>query len=91
MQGYYPLDAAPGAAEGGLTVKQFEISCSRCGKRKRVRSENFVGTSYEWKSGGGTLICPKCSKGCSVITSRDQTIANMARELFRATEPWEGD
>ena len=70
-------------------MKQFKISCSRCGKSKRVRAENFISTSYEWKSGGGTLICPKCATGCTVITGRDQTIANMVRELFRATEPWE--
>ncbi len=72
-------------------MKQFEISCSRCGKRKRIRLDNFVETTYEWKSGGSTLICPKCSKGCNTITSRDQTIKNMVREMFRTSEPWEGD
>lgn len=68
-------------------MKQFEISCSRCGKRKRVRWDNFVKTSYHWKSGGGTLICPECASHCTVITSRDQTIQNMVREMFRASEP----
>ncbi len=71
-------------------MNQFEIRCSRCGKRKRVRYDNFVKTSYEWKSGGGTLICPKCAKGCNRITSRDQTIENMVRDMFRAATPWDG-
>lgn len=53
-------------------MNQFEIRCSRCGKSKRVRYDNFVKTSYEWKSGGGTLICPRCAKECSYITGRDQ-------------------
>ncbi len=68
-------------------MNQFEISCSRCGKRKRVRQDNFVKTSYEWKSGGGTLICPKCAKECSYITSRDQTIENMVLRMFWAATP----
>ena len=68
-------------------MKQFEISCSRCGKRKRVRLDNFVDTSYEWKSGGGTLICPKCAKWCNEITSRDQTIKNMVLRMFEKSEP----
>lgn len=72
-------------------MKQFEISCSRCGKRKRIRTDNFLKTSYHWKSGGGTLICPECAKGCNVITSRDQTIENMVRVMFTASEPWEGE
>lgn len=72
-------------------MKQFEISCSRCGKRKRVRQDNFVLTSRIWKSGGGTLICPECSRYCYVITDRDQTLENMVREMFRASEPWKGD
>lgn len=67
-------------------MRQFEIDCSRCGRRKRVRVENFVKTTYEWKSGGSTLICPECAKGCNVITSRDQTIQNMVREMLRASE-----
>ena len=67
-------------------MKQFVISCSRCGKRKRVRKENFIKTSYDWQSGGGTLICPECASGSNVITSRDQTIENMVREMFRASE-----
>lgn len=70
-------------------MKQFEISCSRCGKRKRIRTDNFLKTSYHWKSGGGTLICPECAKECNVITSRDQTIENMVRVMFAASEPWE--
>ena len=67
-------------------MKQFVISCSRCGKRKRVRKENFIKTSHDWRSGGGTLICPECAVGCNVLTSRDQTIENMVREMFRASE-----
>lgn len=67
-------------------MKQFEISCSRCGKRKRVRLDNFMKTTYQWHSGGGTLICPKCYRNCNVITGRDKTIENMVREMFRATE-----
>lgn len=65
---------------------QFEISCSRCGKHKRIRRENFIKTTYEWKSGGGTLICPECAPNCSVITSRDQTIENMVLRMFEASE-----
>ena len=72
-------------------MKQFEISCSRCGKRKRIRKDNFVPTSRIWKSGGSTLICPECSKYCKVITSRDQTIENMVREMFNSSESWSGD
>ena len=72
-------------------MKQFEISCSRCGKRKRVRRDNFVQTSRIWKSGGSTLICPECARYCNVITSRDQTLENMVREMFIASEPWKGD
>lgn len=72
-------------------MRQFEISCSRCGKRKRVRWDNFIKTTYEWKSGGGTLICPECAKECKTITSRDQTIENMVLWMFEASEPWEGD
>lgn len=67
-------------------MRQFEISCSRCGKRKRIRHSNFIKTTYHWKSGGSTLICPECAKGCNVITSRDQTIENVVREMFRASE-----
>ena len=52
-------------------MRQFEISCSRCGKRKRVRWDNFIHTSYEWKSGGGTLICPKCARECKTIIIGD--------------------
>ena len=69
-------------------MKQFEISCSRCGKRKRVRKENFIKTSYDWQSGGGTLICPECAVSCNVITSRDKTIENMVREMFRESEKY---
>ena len=72
-------------------MKQFEISCSRCGKRKRIRKDNFVPTSRIWKSGGSTLICPECSKYCKAITSRDQTIENMVREMFNSSESWSGD
>ena len=72
-------------------MKQFEISCSRCGKKKRIRLDNFVKTTYQWKSGGGTLICPSCANHCNVITSRDMTIRNMVREMFRASEPWTED
>ena len=72
-------------------MRQFEISCSRCGKRKRVRRDNFIHTTYEWKSGGGTLICPKCARECKTITSRDQTIENMVLWMFEASEPWEGN
>lgn len=71
-------------------MNQFEISCSRCGKKKRVRTDNFIKTSYEWKSGGGTLICPKCAKKCTYITSRDQTIENMVQRMFWAATPWDG-
>lgn len=66
-------------------MKQFKIYCSRCGKRKRVRWDNFIKTTYLWKSGGGTLICPECAPNCNTITSRDQTIENMVREMFRAS------
>lgn len=72
-------------------MRQFEISCSKYGKRKRVRIDNFINTTYEWKSGGSTLICPECAKGCNVLTSRDQTIRNMALEMFSASEPWKGE
>lgn len=72
-------------------MRQFEISCSRCGKRKRVRLENFIVVSENWKSGGSTLICPDCARHCNVLTSRDQTIKNMVRCMFEATEPWKGD
>ena len=72
-------------------MKQFEISCSRCGKRKRVMLDNFIKTSYNWKSGGGTLICPECAPNCNTITSRDQTIENMVREMFRASELPKGE
>lgn len=72
-------------------MRQFEISCSRCGKRKRVRIDNFVEITYRWKSGGSTLICPQCAPQCTTITSRDQTIKNMVYRMFEATEPWEGD
>lgn len=68
-------------------MKQFKIYCSRCGKRKRVRWDNFIKTTYLWKSGGGTLICPECALNCNTITSRDQTIENMVREMFRASYP----
>ena len=60
----------------------FEIQCSRCGARQQVQADNFVAVSYEWKSGGETLICPVCSKGCATLTDRDRTIKNMARRLF---------
>lgn len=72
-------------------MKQFEITCSRCAKRKRVRKDNFVSTSRIWKSGGSTLICPECARYCKVITSQDQTIENMVREMFRSSEPYAGD
>lgn len=72
-------------------MRQFEIDCSRCGRRKRVRVANFVKTTYEWKSGGSTLICPECAKGCNVITSRDQTIQNMVREMFNTSNMQKGD
>lgn len=72
-------------------MRQFEISCSRCGKKKRVRHDNFIRVSYNWKSGGGTLICPDCARHCNVIVSRDKTIENMVLSMFEATEPWEGD
>ena len=65
-------------------MRQFEITCSRCGKRKRVRVDNFVRTTYEWKSGGSTLICTECAVGCNVLTSRDQTVENMIRQMFRS-------
>lgn len=67
-------------------MKQFNIQCSRCGSRKRVRKDNFIRTSYDWQSGGNTLICPKCADVCRIITSREQTIENMVREMFRASE-----
>lgn len=72
-------------------MRQFEISCSRCGKRKRVRWDNFIKTTYIWKSGGGTLICPECAINCNTITSRDQTIENMVLRFFEATEPYKGE
>lgn len=67
-------------------MKQFEIQCSRCGKRKRVRLDNFIHTSYGWGSGGSTLICPDCVEECNILTPRDQTIKNMVREMFSASE-----
>ena len=72
-------------------MKQFTIQCSRCGKRKRVRKENFIRTSYDWQSGGATLICPNCADECSLITSREQTIENMVYEMFRESERYMGD
>ena len=72
-------------------MNQFEIYCSRCGKRKRVRWDNFIKTTYNWKSGGDTLICPECAPNCNTVTSRDQTIENMVREMFRASEPPKGE
>lgn len=67
-------------------MKQFNIQCSRCGSRKRVRKDNFIRTSYDWCSGGSTLICPKCADECRLITCREQTLENMVREMFRASE-----
>lgn len=72
-------------------MRQFDISCSRCGKRKRVRLDNFISVSLNWKSGGSTLICPECASACNVITGRDKTIENMVRCMFEASEPWKGD
>lgn len=67
-------------------MKQFEIQCSKCGRRKRVRKDNFIRTSYDWQSGGSTLICPTCADECNLITSREQTIENMVFAMFRASE-----
>lgn len=67
-------------------MKQFEIQCSRCAKRKRVRVDNFALTSRIWKSGGSTLICPECARYCNTITSREQTIENMVRVMFSESE-----
>ena len=65
-------------------MRQFEISCSRCGKRKRVRWDNFIKTTYEWKSGGGTLICPECAEAWEELC-----IAFMDRENIIITSPKE--
>ena len=58
-------------------AKQITIYCSKCGKIKRVRPDNFLKTSDEWTTCGNAFYCQECSKAITRKSGRDNTIENM--------------